>query len=449
MRPIGLTAIVMSALFLASATMSPVLAATKVAAPAVTKEQRDKGKAAAPGLVSAGGLDCQVSDARLIGESKDAKTKKSSTFYELACANNEGVIVDQVSDGPPQVFTCEETAAPTADGKPNSLMCILPGNTDPKTGLLPYIAKAGVACTPDKVRALGHSATNTVYELACHNGDGYILEVSAPPRLDKPATMNPCIMYAETSNVKCELTDRAAQLAVADHLMAQSGKPCAIKDRSFMGVTPSGSRYFELACQDGKGYVVEQAANGAFVKVIDCAAADAIGGGCKLTDSRQAKTEQNSLYTRLARNAGFQCDVSGYAPFSVNIAGKEVVELACSNRPDGGIGVFATSGGGVVYDCAHSELESFRCSMSKPASAYGTLTADLRKLGKNTCAVSNERTVGLAADKTGYIEVACADGLPGYMIKYTIDPIRPTTAIVCAEAKGIAGGCVLPGNTKG
>ncbi|HZK98435.1 MAG TPA: hypothetical protein VFC47_00920 [Caulobacteraceae bacterium] len=452
MRSIGVglaIAIVLSAF--APATALAASAKASAASVTISKEQRDKGKAAAPGLIQAAGLDCQLADARQIGESTDPKTKVKSIFYELACSGNEGLVVDSTSDSaPPKVFTCLESSAPTPEGKPNSLACILPGNADPKAALAPYIAKSGKACAPDQVRALGHSATNTIFELACHGGGGYILRTSAPPRLDKDIQMDPCVMFDPNGTVKCELTDRASQLAIVDQLAAQSGKSCTVKDKAFIGVASSGDLYYEVACQDGKGYVLEQAKTGALTRAIDCANADFLNGGCKLTDARQAKTEQAGLYTQLAKKAGFDCNVSGYAPFSVNLAGKEVVELACSNRPDGGIGIFSSKPGdpSVVLDCAHSELKSFRCGLTKAPAGYPALTADLKALGKASCQVSASRMVGVTADQRGYMEVGCADGLQGYMIEYSLTPIAAKAVIICSDAKGIAGGCTLPGNTK-
>ncbi len=418
----------------------------------ITKEQRAKGMAAAPGLVAAAKLDCQVADARFLGESLDPKTKTKTSLYELACTGNEGLIVQQVgATAAPGTFTCEQMGEPGPDGKIPSAACALPGNADPKAGLAPYVAKAGVPCTMDKVRAVGQSPTNAVFELACHESPGgYILTISSPPRLDQPATMNPCLGYPEGSNLSCKLTDRTAQFAIVDALAARSGKNCAVKDRRFIGATANGKLYYEISCQDGKGYVLEQAASGAFSKVIDCAQADALAGGCTLTDTRQAKTEQAGLYTKLAQKAGFNCNVSGYAPFSVSEDGKEVVELVCSNRPDGGVGIFAatSSGASLVLDCAHSEMKSYRCSLTKPAAAYPNLTAELKALGKTTCTVSNSRVVGVTADGHGYVEVACSDGLPGYMIEFVMSPYKVKAPIACSEARGIAGGCTLAGNAK-
>jgi len=417
----------------------------------ISKEQRAKGMAAAPGLVAAGKLDCQVADARFVGESSDPKTKQKSTLYELACSGNEGLILQQTGvGGVPSTFTCEQMNEPLSDGKFNSTVCVLPGNADPKAGLTPYIAKAGVPCAIDNVRTIGQSPTSAVFELVCHETPGgFILAIPSPPRLDGPVTMNPCITFPEGSNVSCKLTDRTAQFAVVDRLAAQSGKNCTVKDRRFVGVTATGKLYYEIACQDGKGYMLEQASSGAFSKSIDCAQADALAGGCTLTDTRQAKTEQADLYTKLAKKAGFDCTVSGYAPLPVSDNGNEVVELACSNRPDGAIGIFAatSSGSSSVFDCAHSELKAYRCSLTKPSAAYGNLTAELKRLGKSTCTVSNARNVGVTADGKGYIEVACSDGLPGYMIEFVMNPFTPKSTIPCLEAKGIAGGCTLPGNT--
>jgi hypothetical protein len=428
-------------------------AAKPAAPPPINKEDRAKGMAAAPGLITAANLDCQLSDARKLGENTDPKTKVKHTFYELACQGSEGVIVDQGGDAAPAVYTCLESSQPRPDGKPNSTACILPGNLDPKAGLVPFIAKTNVPCTPDQVRPLGHSSTATVFELVCHEAPGgYILETSAPPRLDKPITMNPCVGFSENSNVKCILTDRATQLAVVDRLVKDSGTTCAIKDRAFVGVSQSGKSYYEVACDGGKGYILEQLATGKLSRAIDCVDADSIAGGCKLTDTRQAKTDQNNLYSKLAKKAGYNCDVSGYAPLPLtpDIAPhSEVVEVTCANRPDGAIAIFPASSSqtAIIYDCAHSELEGYRCSLSKASAAYGTLTSELVSFGKKSCTVSAHRAVGVTADKKGYTEVACADGLQGYMIEYTISPLKMTSVIVCSEAKGIAGGCTLPGNT--
>jgi hypothetical protein len=116
-------------------------AASKTNAAAL-KDQRAKGMAAAPALVSAGGIDCQVADARFVGEGTDAKTKAKTSLYELACTGNEGLLVEKTGDTV-QAFTCAQANEAGPDGKQSPTRCMLPGNADPFAGLAPYIAKSG------------------------------------------------------------------------------------------------------------------------------------------------------------------------------------------------------------------------------------------------------------------------------------------------------------------
>ena len=121
--------------------------------------------------------------------------------------------------------------------------------------------------------------------------------------------------------------------------------------------------------------------------------------------------------------------------------------LTPSSNADGGLD-FSDSSGAVVFTVPRVAVSdsSGVSGVREPVWTYGSLTADLKALNKTTCQVSESRAVGVTADQRGYIEVGCADGLSGYMIEYKLSPISPKTAIVCAEAKGIAGGCTLPNN---
>ena len=50
--------------------------------------------------------------------------------------------------------------------------------------------------------------------------------------------------------------------------------------------------------------MIEQLASGDVKPAIECAVADGIGGGCTLTNARQAQTDQDALYAKLAHAAG-------------------------------------------------------------------------------------------------------------------------------------------------
>ena len=414
----------------------------------VDPAQRQQGMKDAPGVIKAAGIDCQLADARYIGEATDSKTKVTSKYYELACKGAEGFIVSMPEKaGPlPMIYSCLEVA-----GSHNaSLSCILPGNADPKAGLQPLIAKYKPSCQMTDARALGQTQDRkvTVFEVACQGGPGYIIDASFPVSANQPAQFNPCYAFAPEAN-RCTLTNQAAQEAYIAAMVAKIGKPCTMTNHRYIGSTASGATYFEVACQEGKGYVFEQKPDGSIGQVADCAIADSvISGGCTLTNARQAQTEQAGLYSKLAQKAGFDCTVSKYFPFDSAPPGfAEVVELACSNRPDGGVLLSPSDSSkpSVFYDCAHSEMVGFRCSFTKADAAFPSVTKDLNTLGKSSCVVSGERVMGAAAG-VSYLEVACADGAPGYVMSYDTNTMTPKEAVGCALAKDIAGGCQMPEN---
>jgi hypothetical protein len=437
MRPFitGLAA-TLAVLALAPAAVSQSKKATEI-----SEKARTQGMAEAPALAKAAGVACNVTDARFVGKVSDKKAKTNTNFYEIDCDQGVGFVIQAVEGGATTTFSCIEANTPQPDGKESSLKCELPGNADPKADLGPILAAAKVQCTPEAVRGIGQSATASYLEVACQgSSQGYVLKTSAPMDPAKPVEATDCLLYdGGQSNISCTLRTKEQRLAVIDTYVAAANKNCTPKDKRYVGMSQSGSAFFETACTDGKGYLL-RVDNGRFAEAYDCAKAQGMMGGCTLTDTTQAVTEQNGLYTKLAKAAGFNCDVSKYAPFP-SPAGKDVVELSCANRPDGAVGVFS-SGKSEVYDCARAPIAGYRCSFTKlDAKSYSAVTADLKKVGKQECDVSNARVIGKTAKGTTYMEVACADGLKGYVMEYQAD-LTPIGATGCAFSKD----CKLPGN---
>jgi hypothetical protein len=440
MRPIGWGLAV--ALFAAVLAPVAVISAPK-APPAVSDAQRKQGMAEAPALAQAAGLPCQVSDARFIGKQEDKKAKTSVSYYELACGSSMGYIMQAPAGGTPTAFTCIEADTPAEAGKPPALPCILPANLDPKAQLAPVLSKAGVQCVPESARGIGQSKTSTFMEVACQGGAGYVVIASAPFDPAKTAEAQNCLNFDDgAGNIKCTLTDKAKRLAVVDTFAKAATASCVVKDRRFVGSSKDGSNFYEAACQDGKGYIYKIDGKGAVAQSWDCAKAQAILGGCELTNAREAETQQAALYTRLAKTAGSSCDVDKYAIFPAQGA-EDVVELVCKDG-SGGVGVFPSSGKGQVLDCGHALVAGYKCGLNKPESGYAALTADLRKFDQKTCTVSNSRLAAKTAKGTILVEVACSDGFKGYMIEYNA---APTVSAVGATGCAFAGGCKLPGNT--
>lgn len=415
-------------------------AAANGKAPTVDSGARKQGMADAPAIVQAAGIDCQVSDARFAGQGpKDPKTGVQPKVYEVACGPGSiGFMLQTNGTAAPNLFSCLVVNYP-ADGKPNpNNACILPTNYDMTAAIAALAQKAKMPCTPTQLRGIGQTPTNTLVEAMCANGAGYIITGSVPLSTAKDAQAMNCLGYdAANVNVKCALGSPQTRITLADAFGAKATPPCAVKDRRYLGLLTDGTEGYEYACSDGKGVIVKVNTQGAVTETLNCA--NVAPGSCTLTDSRAATAEQAGLYTKLAKAAGSNCEVSRYAVFPQK-GDKEVVELVCGDGA-GAIGMFPATGKGTVYDCGHALLAGYRCSLGKPD--YTALTNDLKKFDKKDCTVSEIATPKKAEDGTFRLEVACADGLPGYVINYT-DPTTPKEAVAC----NFAGTCTLPTNKK-
>ena len=140
-------------------------------------------------------------------------------------------------------------------GKPNPMTCKLAGNADPAKGLGALMARSGQTCAVDKGRYLGSTEDRNVYEVACHEGGGYILQAAKAP--GGATTANTCLAYGAASNLRCILLTPEQQRTAVASLVAASGKPCSMINDGYRGFTAADHNYVEVACSGGKGYLLE------------------------------------------------------------------------------------------------------------------------------------------------------------------------------------------------
>ncbi len=441
-RAIGAGAIALVMALMAALTIpSTAMSQRKTPPPAVSEAARKIGMAKAPAIVQAAAIPCSVSDARLVGEDKKTKT----AYFEVACgAGTMGYVLQAAEAAPVVAYSCVEANTPPAPGQPASAPCLLPSNDNPKALLQPMLKTAGIDCVPEQARGIGQTKANTYVEVACQGGGGYILVASVPFDTAKPAQAQNCLMYddAET-NIKCGIGDKASRLMVIDKYVTAANNGCVAKDRRFVGMSKEGASFYEASCQDGKGYIYKASSAGSLTESYECAKATQILGGCELTDSRAALTEQAALYTKLVTNAGGRCDVEKYALFPTRNPREEVVELVCKSGA-GGVLISLAGQKGQMLDCGRAPVAGYKCSMGTDT-GYAALTADLKKYRVDTtCEVSGSRVIGKTDKGTTYVEVACSDKLKGYVIEYQSTPtVSAISAIGCAFAQN----CKLPGNT--
>jgi len=431
--------------------------AAQAAAPAkgpapITKEQKARGLKEVPALLQAAGVSCNPSDAAFLGTSEekvDGKAVKQNV-YEVACQGALGYIVMAKGNEKPQTYDCIAVA------ESGTLTCRLDGNGNPAQTLQPVIAKTGRNCQIAQAKYLGTSpsAGITRYEVGCSNGPGFVLDSPLPGSTAQPSAIS--CMKAASGQINCAFTTKEASVAELVQLTASqpAAKDCKVKDARWVTSDPSkNSEYYELGCDENKpGFMAEIASNGSFLRTLSCAQAQGIAGGCSMTDVNTAQTAESGTYTKLAKAAGYDCTVANYRALGVDQASKsEVVELACSNRADGVIAYFPTdsSSKAKFWDCVRAGARGINCRLSKEDTAYPKLTAALASKGRNTCKVSGARNIGIAADtKTEYVETACADGLPGYVIAFDDSSDNVKELLTCGQATGLGGGCKLPTNVK-
>lgn len=426
-----------------AAVLIVAAAASSAFADPITGADRKAGMTAGPGLIATAQIPCTLTDARKAGGGNGPSGPV--TVYELACSEGLGYIIfsPNKAGSTPNVQNCVMASEPVA-GKPNPWLCKLPGNANPIAGLAGVAARSGRNCDVEKAHYMGSTADKDIYEVVCKVGGDYVLE--AAKAAGGETSLAPCIAFGPDSGVKCNLATPEEQTAALQSLVTTSGGACTLKNKRFLGSTASHSDFYEVACNEGKGYMVEVDHAGKVV-LTDCMKAANIGGGCTMTDTRQAQTEQIAVYTDLAKKAGFDCAVSKYADFPPMADGSEVVELACSNRPDGGVGVFPVKGSPHVWDCLRSETEGYKCSYTDYTGIYPRLSAQLRAKNKGSCVVNGARPYGRTTTGMELIEVSCADGGPGWVIQYNQNSDVPSDLLNCAAAAAAGGGgCQMPTN---
>ncbi|HYD29023.1 hypothetical protein [Brevundimonas sp.] len=248
----------------------------------------EENKAAAQALLTAAGVNCQVSEAAVLGV-----TAEQHTTYEATCASGPGYLA--VGSTPPQTFNCLELAGqaetnrlrdPAADV---GQQCTLPANQNIVPIIAAYAREAGIDCTVDRGAAIGRLEGRLVYEVGCTDADGYQIE-QAPTGWVK----NPC--WARTlDNAACRYTTPEENLKAWKAVLAGTeAATCDVQQARKVGIDAQGLQVYEVKCGAGDGYFARIGETFTAQRVHACATAAHIAGGCTLTTAAPAAaaTEQ-------------------------------------------------------------------------------------------------------------------------------------------------------------
>lgn len=239
-------------------------------------------KAEAETLFAATGTQCQITEAKLLGQTSD-KTK----IYEAACASGPGYII--LASTPPQAMDClvlASSAEQTRARDPNAdvgSQCSLPANDNAMAVFTAFAKEAGLPCTVDQGAIIGAKPGGAiVYEIGCAGVEG--------AQINKAASgweVASC-MELVSANASCRFTTPAEQVATLKGWLAGSeAAACDISQARYMGKNANGS-FYEAACNGADGVIVRFDTAKAVQQVYPCATAQQIGGCCKLTTTAPA-----------------------------------------------------------------------------------------------------------------------------------------------------------------
>ena len=220
----------------------------------------------------------------------------------------------------------------------------------------------------------------TVYEVACAEGMGYILESQGT---EQPVG-NSCV-HAEDARARdvakgakpsffCTLPENKDVYAYVARLI-ESGKSvaCTVKDLQWFGRSnATHSEYSEAVCKEGNGFLVRTPEPGSQspTMVMSCAEAAEQGIKCALTDAGPVKTPMtlDTFKEALAHN-GVSCKID-----EIRLVGREevrkryVVEYRCADQSASAVAFLPLEGNTAPYDavdCAKAAKSGVNCSLSK------------------------------------------------------------------------------------
>jgi hypothetical protein len=222
----------------------------------------------------------------------------------------------------------------------------------------------------------GRDTPVRVFEVACSRGIGYLLETQGAAA---PVAIS-CVTAEESRAADvgkgkepgffCKLPqNRDVYASVAALIASEAGAQCTVQRLQWFGRSESTrADYSEVACQDGKGYLLRTEAPGSKgnTTVMTCADASRQGIHCRLTQSGSSEptASLDTLKAALAQH-GVTCKID-----PIRLIGQEdhlkryVVEYRCAESRSGGIAFVPLEGNTNPYetlDCAQGAVRGIAC----------------------------------------------------------------------------------------
>jgi hypothetical protein len=220
--------------------------------------------------------------------------------YEVACKDGPGFILihaqprgavrhdradepgdDANSPAPFDYLNCLE-AKEAADRTNSPLRCRLKANKDQTGPIQALVRQKGLDCAVSRVRGLGHTETQSFFELACARAadhapaklsdTGYILITGRSVLSDEPAAAYSCFDTQANPQLRCDLTHVGPTVEALHRFIAKSDPGCSPAAQRLAGISTAGGRVFEIGCRNGAGYMLRMADDGTMDPPVACSA---------------------------------------------------------------------------------------------------------------------------------------------------------------------------------
>ncbi|MGA9659986.1 MAG: hypothetical protein WBQ60_12940 [Asticcacaulis sp.] len=406
-------------------------------------------------LIPLAKINCEPTDAYLLGPVAAEGTAPAAQLYEVACKTGPGYIITKISDTQVgKTFTCS-LAATLHTQKATSPLCILPENTPHYAWLNAQIKPFMPDCTVDKARLIGSTTEEPFldrYEVSCTTGTGGVVDY---PQIGStaPVDFKNCVIVAG-SNSACTFITEEQMRAPLKPVAAKASATCQVNNARFLGVSKDNANlYYEIGCANEVGFVVVTDNKTNYERTIACTSAASLGG-CTFTDMGAAAADANTNYSTQLTKAGYPCKVEDYTVLGTQEGTKrDYIEFKCADRPWGLIGFVPQVGSTSslrVNDCFIDQSGRKDCTFVKESD----LRAQLDKLIKikepaKNCDVSDVRYIGESDGIEGALvaELACANKR-GYIVVVSADrnSIAESTACVLAKSHNDPVQCTIPNN---
>ena len=190
-------------------------------------------------------ITCHLTDAEHMGSGKSvvAGQPVDVGLYEVACANGMGYLLTLVGRSNASGISCFGASAaqqvvsadnPGATANPSETAtsaervdstCHLPANQDLNTMATTVVRNAGTACDAHGVKWLGQSGSPTLdyTEVACNDGQGFVLRTPAPGSIGVIDVLS--CADAATHGAQCHMSAPAPAVAADTAPAAAGGSP--------------------------------------------------------------------------------------------------------------------------------------------------------------------------------------------------------------------------------